>query len=772
MLAWDRTDVSGFAGALAVGLIAGVGASLDGGQLMKTTEAFIGSGAKVAANGDVAVLAASNENVLSVAGTIGVTGIVGIAGAASGYRLVVATQAHITGATVDAGGNILVSADDFSVLDIIEGSLSGSIGITVGLSVGGVLLEKTTDAYIDGGATVDAHEQRGPIQASTGRFNVSFSTTDDLVRAPLGSLPDVVPTLLPSEVTGLDTPETGVLPVDGSLTGQRIATPAMSAVKGVAVTATNRDDVEIIAVGAGIAGGLSVPLSGGVDIAKNTTSAYISGGAKVNTNTPSAGSDQSVLVMASSDHYFLGVAGSLAGGLVSGFAPAALFALVHNTTQAYIHDATVKAGGDVRVEANASEHLVAIAAAVSGLTIVDLAGSANLVSIENLTQAYIDGTSVVTAQGSVLVAARDDSGLVLIAGAAALLGTTGFGASVGISRIVKDTRAFIGDGATVDGIGNVGAGIEVYRGDVTPTSVPKETIFGVGVQASSHEDVFNLAIVGQGGSSFSIVGSGAADIIQSDTTAYIGDADVNKASGGNALQQVNVSAVNEVDVLSVGGAAISMTAVGIPAAVDLGIIRNNTTAYLGDGADVNAKQDVDLFALARKKVKSFAVSLNGTSVGLAGAIVVYSIGSYVDKDGHDVLTAIDTDMSDAIVPDFPDLASFADDFVNRGADALAGLLSKVEGFVTEIEGGTPPAPVSSAVDAGETITFAPAAVNSSANTIGLGAAQVLVAGDAVVYGNGGGDNIDGLVDGETYYISVDPSDSQKIRLHVSRSDAL
>src|SRR5207248_4136243 len=68
--------------------------------------------------------------------------------------------------------------------------------------------------------------------------------------------------------------------------------------------------------------------------------------------------------------------------------------------------------------------------------------------------------------------------------------------------------------------------------------------------------------------------------------------------------------------------------------------------------------------------------------------------------------------------------------------------------------------------------FDPAtAVNSITNSILVGRAAGLVTGDEVQYDNGGGTSIGGLVDKGTYYVSLSPTDSTRVRLHSSRTDA-
>ena len=63
-------------------------------------------------------------------------------------------------------------------------------------------------------------------------------------------------------------------------------------------------------------------------------------------------------------------------------------------------------------------------------------------------------------------------------------------------------------------------------------------------------------------------------------------------------------------------------------------------------------------------------------------------------------------------------------------------------------------------------------VDDAADSIRLDVRTALRTGDAVVYRNADGVAVGGLVDGTTYWVVVDPTDSQRIRLAASRADAM
>ena len=312
LLAFDHTDADGIAGGLSLAALVGVGASATGGQIAKLTEAFIGPAAQVEANREVAVRAATHEDILGVTGTVGLSGVLGIAGSASGYRFPVVTRARITGADVEVDGNVIVAADGATDVTLVQGTLVGGVAITAGVSAGGVLLKKTTEAYVDGGATVDGFGGGGPSEAANGGFGLAFGSYDGDVRPHVTEIPAATEDIEPTPIAALDSPLSGVAPIDPQLTAQRAAAPLFSIFQGVAVTATNRDDILVVAVGAGTSSGLTIPVSGAADISMSQTRAFVAGGAQVNAaGSTSAGQD--VRIVAAHDHSYVAVAGSLTG---------------------------------------------------------------------------------------------------------------------------------------------------------------------------------------------------------------------------------------------------------------------------------------------------------------------------------------------------------------------------------------------------------------------------------------------------------------------------
>ena len=125
-------------------------------------------------------------------------------------------------------------------------------------------------------------------------------------------------------------------------------------------------------------------------------------------------------------------------------------------------------------------------------------------------------------------------------------------------------------------------------------------------------------------------------VVSSDTTAYIGaNTRVNQdRTGVGAGQAVNVAAVNNFEVLSVGGGAGGGFA-GVGGGVDVGVVRNNTAAYIQAGASVSASVGIEVHALAAKDIDSAAFSAAG-GVVLAeakGSCAVYGMPRCVIEAG-------------------------------------------------------------------------------------------------------------------------------------------
>ena len=631
VLAADPTTLTSTADELAAGIDAGVGVGVDVGLITKDTEASITS-ASVNAGGTVAVLGGSNESITSLTAEVALGGAAGVAGSAGVYVVNVTTRAFIGSsqsapADVEAGGSVLVQAAESTTFREVTGNVSGGGGASVGAAAGVPLITKTTQAYVGPFATINALGHGAAGLAYTGKFAITTNTPYNDSAAG---------TVDPTQAEGTNISQknlAGSGPAvtlnSGRLTNQRFATPLRDSIRGVAINAVNRDDLAIYGVDGGIGGGAAVNITGVVATLTNTTTASVAAGSRINTSAAARGgnADQSVLVAAGNDSSELGVAGavSLAGG--AAVTPGVAVVVIKNTVLATIADGTtVDAVRDVAVEAHASEDLFAIAATAAGSLAFSGAGSVVVFSVSDTTKAYI-GTSAgssqagtaVSAGGSVLVSATDDTTTFAIAGSLGVgLGIAGVGVGVGVTTLNKDTEAYVGPFASVQSSGHSGG----------LPSVTDLNFAGVSVLASTSEGVTNFAAAGGGGLYVGIGGGVTVEVIQSKTIANVGNnARVSALlSGPGITPSVQVVATNHAaDFSFAGGVALGIGA--IAGGFDIGVLRNDTSASLGDGSTVNASGDVTVASTSTEDVRTYGISAAGGLLALNGSVSVWSIGT-------------------------------------------------------------------------------------------------------------------------------------------------
>src|SRR5207248_11178442 len=96
-------------------------------------------------------------------------------------------------------------------------------------------------------------------------------------------------------------------------------------------------------------------------------------------------------------------------------------------------------------------------------------------------------------------------------------------------------------------------------------------------------------------------------------------------------------AVDATKTLTIAG-GVGGGFVGVAGGVDIGTLDQTVQSAIGSNSTVYAKNDVDVFALSRKDVQTYALSIGGGFVGVAGSVTDWSIGeqsttSYQDDGG-------------------------------------------------------------------------------------------------------------------------------------------
>ena len=655
--AQDDTDIVSVAGNLAAGGTAGVGLGADVATITKDTLAYIDSNVTAEVEGDIEVSAVASEDVTSVAAGMSLSGTASVALDASVHIVTNQTRAWIgddpTGGPasagaghVHAGGNVVITADDQTEMDKIVGVLavSGTAGVAASGAVS--VVSKTTEAFIGAGAWVSGDGTTSAVLVNDGSFGESFNNAaptfdpnnaggEGIHADSVSSSPESTSLKAQGEVhtptmSNMDSNNDGNSEAtDPSLSGARSVSPGQQSRRGVALAATNRDDIATFTIS--VAGGTAgVAISAGVNVISTNTNAYIGDNAQVNLGG-GADAAQSVSVAAGNDFYHLAVAGSLGVGVV-GVAPSVDVTVLSNTTLASIGaGAVVHAMNDVEVEAHADEHVVQVAFGLGG-GVVGIGGAVDVLTINNTTTATI-GNATVVAGGDVAVIATDNTDITMVSGGIAG-GFVGICASVGVMVINKDTSAFIANGADVDadGSGSGFGGIlngEIGGGD--PDTLAEA--HGVIVQAQSKEQVLHL-VIAAGVGFVGVSGAVAVTLVDSDTTAFIGsNASINQGAGlsGDADQGVYVGASNQAH-LSTFVVGVAGGVVGVGGAVDVGSLNNDTLAEIRSGAVVDAENDVEVNAVGIHEVDGFTLSGAGGLVGLTAAVSVWSVGNPISSD--------------------------------------------------------------------------------------------------------------------------------------------
>ncbi|WP_158589118.1 leukotoxin LktA family filamentous adhesin [Alginatibacterium sediminis] len=646
VLASDQSSLLGVAGALAFGGSAGIGAGADVGVIDKKTQALVSQNAEINANSNIIVEALAQQEITSVAASLGLGGSAGIAGSASVYILDVLTSALIgNNSQLFSDGNILVNAQNDNELDLIAGNagVGGSAG--VGASAAVAIIDKTTQAIVGDNVQITALANSDAIAVNDGSFSQSFvADSDD-----------------EGEISGPGTNNDGS--ENQALASQRVSTRNVDTqFKGLAVIASNKDDIETIAATGSIGGTGAVTLAGDVNVIDTNTLAQVGNSSIVNSDNTNANNQQQVLVAAGNDHYQMGIAGSASAGGSAGIGAAADVLVANHQTRAIVAaQSDIKTKQALSVIASSNQDLLSIAAGLAGGGTVGIAGSTSVLDLTAISQALIGDDASVDSDGNVLIIATNDTQTDIVDGSVAIgLGGAGVGGSVGVNSINKTTDALIGQNVSLDARANANTTYNALDDD---KQSDRSAVKGLVLEATSSEDVFGVTASGAAGLYAGVAGAVSVLAINSDTQAGIGAlSDINQ-NAANSQQSVNIAARNQTDIEMITG-ALGAGAAGLAGAVDVGSVTNNTSAFINNGAQVASQSTLGLSALSHNDISSIVVSAAGGIVGIAAGVSVYSIGNGLSQAGQEQL---ETDSSS------DNATSYADD--QASDNSIATLLS-------------------------------------------------------------------------------------------------
>lgn len=630
----------------------GVAASVSVNMLGGSTTAQVKDGASVQADAAGAsseqqarVGAYHHDDVVAGVGSAGVGGAVGVGGGVDTTILSHQTLAQVQSATVAARNAVAVKAAHTAATQQIVVGAGGGGAASLSLSGNVLLAQMNTQALLDGGT----------LRSSGG--NVTVQADSVLAAEHLaGGL---------SASGAVSVGATAVVTVVEQQTrAATLGNSVIDAAGQTSVEAHSEQGVDVKAATGSVSGGAGIAGTVAVTVLKGQTDAAIGGGTRVNQNLVSSADSQSVSVQATDNTTVDNKLGALGVGITTGGIGATADVILANssTTATIASGAKVRAGGDVKVQADTQRDLNSITVAFSGGATFGISGAvsyigaggrassdaqselmgsvneANRVSSGGLfgDQASSDagGTSASTQRADSARSGMDlGQDLTTVPAGTSALARVATGAEVisGRDAVVKASTSTDVDahaiGAAVSGGLSIGGGIAI-------ANVADKTLAQVGGTVTAARNVSIQSRDGGAGQSLlqtkagggGLVGLGASvtifDRTSSSTADVTADAIVTAqgtaaADPGGVSGQVLVDAGSEHHLKSQAlGAAVGIGAVG--AAIAHVDNQAATTASVGDRARITGKS-IDVNGHSLTDAQAEATAAAGGIVSGAGA---------------------------------------------------------------------------------------------------------------------------------------------------------
>ncbi|MDP3871258.1 MAG: leukotoxin LktA family filamentous adhesin [Methyloversatilis sp.] len=591
------------------------------------------SGSDLDASGDITIKARDESEILSISGAASGAGTAAVGAAGSYNSIGGEVRAELSGGSAD-GANVRVDAERQGTLDVwaIAGSAAGTAGFA-----GSIALNNAgggTTARIDDGAIVNATES-ATVTAEADDFiksragSVAFGGS---IGAAGGIAFNDIQSTTTAEVSGANTSVTAL----GGGSGEGVDNGALSAydssklpsqqplsgrqqkdtVKGVSVVASSTAMVENIALSAAGGGNAGVAATVGIAMMGGSTTAQVTGGAKLNASLGT--SDQEVRVAAYHHDQIGSATGGAAIGGDAGIGGAADTAVVSHVTTAKVDNATLQANKAVTVDAGSTSKFEQVILAVGGGTYAGLAGTIGVLLVDGTTQALVNSSDL-ESQGSIKIEATSDTEVDIDAGALAVSGVAGVGITAAVTVVEQATLARVSGTSRLDA-----DGATTIRAD---SGFDQEVLAATAAAAGGVGVAGTINVVLAKGTTDAQVGTGVQ--INSDT-----------AFGGTDAQDVFIEADDLIKVESgVGSLGVGIGGAGVGAAVDVVLVRSGSSATVATGAQITADGDISVTADSVRDIDSTtAAAAGGLSAGIAGAVSVISIGTRPDGDASDNTT--------------------------------------------------------------------------------------------------------------------------------------
>lgn len=440
-----------------------------------------------------------------------------------------------------------------------------------------------------------------------------------------------------------------------------------------AVSVTAKDTTKLTTSGGSgaVSGTGAGGLSAAVEVVHKKAAAYVGNHASIG--------GESLTVKAQNTSDSTTAAAGLGVGGTAGVAGAASETFVTHTTDAHVgRVANVTTSGDADVKAVSSFKQGAGAGGVGGSGTVGIGLANSTVSMSADTKAHVDGGAKVTGK-NVRVAADYTTDITYATIAGGLAGTAAINGAVGVNVLDTKTKAYTEDNteltatgtADTDGIaitasdatelhgGNGGAAIGLAGGGaglaLSVMNLTKDTEAYAGkaakldakgqisLDAQNSEDIFNLSLQAAGGSYAGLAGATNVMNLTAITKAYTDTGvEINQKAGygKDGSKNVSLTATHEVkEMKNTVTAASGSGGASVGAAVDVGNIKTQTNAFLGDGNKVASGGSVTVEAKDNMHdIMSNVISAAIGFVGLSGSISVYNVGSTMSPEDQKTLS--------------------------------------------------------------------------------------------------------------------------------------
>ena len=600
---------------VAVGFAAGAAKFAGSGSvtvnvISQNADASIGKGNYQAGNQGVSVEAKNTARLFGLAGGLGINlGGTGIGAAADVQTYKGHTYASIEdGAKLSKASSVDVNAESEEDLTSVAATVSTGSSFAGAGAAGLHVIRADTKAYIgnqDDKTITDADKAE---LADAGKVSVTAKDTTKLTTSGGSGA------VSGSGAGGLS----AAVEVVHKKAAAYVGNHASIGGESLTVQAENTSDSTTAAAGLGVGGTAGVAGAASETFVTHTTDAHVGKAANV---TTSGDADVKAISSFTQD----AGAGSLGGSGTVGIGLSNATVSMSADTKAHVDTGAKVTGKNARVGAAHTTDITyaTIAGGLAGTAAINGAVGVNV--LDTKTQAYTEDHTELTATGTadtdgIAITASDETKLSGGNGGAAIgLAGGGAGLALSVTNLTKDTKAYAGKAAKLDAKGRLS------------------------LDAKNSEDIFNLSLQAAGGSYAGLAGATNVMNLTALTKAYTDTgAEINQKNGygKDHSKDVSVTATHEVKQMQSTVTAASGSGGGsVGAAVDVGNIKTQTNAFLGDGNKVASGGSVTVEAKDNMHdIMSNAISAAIGFVGLSGSISVYNVGSTMSPEDQKTLS--------------------------------------------------------------------------------------------------------------------------------------